>query len=518
MKRTIGRRAFLGAALSTTLAGCGGSLRTTGSSTSDSGQAGLISDAQINAAVAQLDSLVNTQRNSTGIPGVSVAVVQANKTLYAKGYGTRLVGSGQNVDADTVFLLASVSKSLGSTVVAHQVGQGGIAWDTPVCAHLPWFTLSDPEVSAELSIGDLYAHRSGLPDHAGDLLEDLGYGQTDVLQRLRYLLLGPFRRSYAYTNFGITAAAESVAAASGTDWATLSEQALYTPLGMTSTSSRHVDFVARSNRALQHVRVNNQWVQSTGTNADAQSPAGGVSSSANDMAKWLSMMLGAGVFGGTRVIDATALASATSAQSQIAPAGNGSPASFYGFGFNVGESSAGRPFYSHSGAFSLGSATTFMVVPSTGIGIVVLTNAYPIGVAETIANQFFDLVQYGTIQRDWASLFSNAFAPLAKPTGSLVGAPRPAAPLPARAMSTYTGTYRNDYYGPIQVIEQGGGLAIVIGPDPTTLALAHWDGDVFTFMMLSENANPGTISKATFTSDSVTLEYYDAEKLGTFVR
>jgi CubicO group peptidase (beta-lactamase class C family) len=58
-----------------------------------------------------------------------------------------------------------------------------------------------------------------------------------IQQRLRYEPLSTFRSTYAYTNFGMTAGADAVAAAAGTDRATLSEQTLYGPLGMTSQQS-----------------------------------------------------------------------------------------------------------------------------------------------------------------------------------------------------------------------------------------------------------------------------------------
>jgi CubicO group peptidase (beta-lactamase class C family) len=148
-----------------------------------------------------------------------------------------------------------MSKSLGASVFAHQVGTGRIAWETPVVNHLPWLSLSDPWITTHLTIGDLYAHRSGLPEHAGDDLEDLGYDRRQVLERLRFLPLDPFRSTYAYTNFGITAAAEAVAVAAGTDWAALSEQVLYGPLGMRSTSSRFSDYIGRPNRAFPHVKT-----------------------------------------------------------------------------------------------------------------------------------------------------------------------------------------------------------------------------------------------------------------------
>lgn len=512
-----GRRRFLGAALCGAVTACGRPNELTHSGNTNH-PAGPTPDAQIDVAIAQLDTLVNRLMAATGLPGMSVAVVRNLQTVYAKGFGTRLVGSGLKVDADTVFQLASLSKPVGSMVVARQIGLGTVSWDTTIRVHLPWFTLSDPAVSEQVTVGDLYAHRSGLPDHAGDLLEDMGYDQTTILHRLRDLPLAPFRRSYFYTNFGLTAGAIAVASAAGLEWATLSERTLYQPLGMTSTSSRYADFIARANRATGHVQRNGQWVVGLGSKPDAQAPAGGVSSSANDMAKWLTLMLGQGVFNGNRIVDATALNAAISPQAQTRPAGNGQDASYYGFGFNVGTTAAGHAMYSHSGAFAAGAATNFVVVPSTGCAIVALTNGFPMGVPETLTAQFFDLVQFGSMQRDWITLYGRALADLSKPAGSLVGVTPPAAPLPARSLSTYTGTYKNDYYGPIQVSQASGALLLTIGATPLRLPLSHWDGDTFTFRLVDENAAPGTISKASFLSNQVTLEYYNAEGLGTFTR
>lgn len=477
-----------------------------------------IPEAQITEAIAQVDALAAKLMASSGLPGMAVAVVRGDQTVYAKGFGRRLVTDPAPVDADTVFQLASVSKPIGATVVARQVGGGGINWDTPVQQHLPWFALSEEEVTEAVTIGDMYAHRSGLPDHAGDRLEDMGYDRRQVLTRLRYLPLHPFRAVYDYTNFGMTAAAEAVATAAGIDWATLSEQAVYQPLGMTRTSSRYADFAARDNHALGHVQINGTWVQGMGSMPDAQSPAGGVSSSVNDMAKWLAMLLGNGEFAGRRIVDAAALAPALTPQMQSNPPANGRPAGYYGYGFNIGTTELGLTSLNHSGAFVVGAATNFTVVPSLDLAIVTLTNGYPIGIPETLNAQFFDLVQYGAIRRDWGKIFADAFAPLLVPEGRLVGQPIPANPLPPRALSLYTGTYQNDYYGPLQVSDQGGTLVMTLGARPLTLPLTHWDGDVFTFTLHNENATLGTISRAAFASGQVWLEYYDHEGLGVFVR
>ena len=69
-----------------------------------------------------------------------------------------------------------------------------------------------------VTVGDMFSHRSGLPDHAGDMLEDIGHDRRYVMERLRDLPLDPFRISYAYTNYGFTAGAEAVAASAGKPW------------------------------------------------------------------------------------------------------------------------------------------------------------------------------------------------------------------------------------------------------------------------------------------------------------
>jgi hypothetical protein len=316
----------------------------------------------------------------------------------------------------------------------------------------------------------------------------------------------------------VTAAGFAVANAAALNWAALMDRAVYLPLGMTRTSSRFSDYITRTNRATAHRKVDGRWVASTTHMPDAQAPAASATSSVNDMAKWLRLMLGNGEFAGRRVVDAVALSAAVSPQIQIAPAAAGRAAAYFGFGFNVGTTSAGRKTYSHSGAFGLGAATAFRVIPSTGVGLIALTNGYPIGVPEILSAQFSDLVEYGAIQRDYAALFGPYFAAMDAPEGSLVGVARPTMPPPStRPLADLAGTYRNSYYGPLVVQWLNGSLTMRLGPTPLILPLEHWSGDVFTFTLDNENAAPGTISKATFAAGRVTLEYYDREHLGTFL-
>lgn len=479
----------------------------------------------VDNAVARLDGIAEDLMRQSGIPGMAVAVVHGGKTVYAEGFGvkdtTRPTGEDNRVGPDTVFQLASVSKSLAATVVAHQVGVGAVGWDTPIVSKLPWFALSDPALTAMVTVGDMMSHRSGLPDHAGDTLEDLGYDRRQVLERLRRLPLDPFRISYAYTNFGFTAGAEAVAVGAGRPWEALADDVLFGPLGMARTSYRFADYAARADRAIGHIHIDGRYEPAFVRDADPEAPAGGASSSVNDMTRWLAMVLANGGHGGERIVAADALLPALTPQAVSSPATEPAMRSgFYGFGFNVASTAAARMELSHSGAFELGAGTNFLILPSADVAIVALTNATPSGVPESLTAQFADLVQFGEVRQDWYGLYGAAFAEMDKPVGSLVGKRPPADPAPAAPLSSYVGTYRNDYWGPARITERDGELRLALG-SKLDVPLKHWDGDTFTFSFVTENAPPGTVSTAVFDgvdANKLTLEYYDTFEKGTFVK
>jgi CubicO group peptidase (beta-lactamase class C family) len=484
-----------------------------------------IPDGQIERAVGQLDMQAQAMLEKSGIPGLAIAVVWNGKTVYAKGFGLRKIGEQKPVDDETVFQIASLSKSIGATIVAHQVGAGVVKWDTPLVTYLPWFELNDPWITKHVTIGDMYAHRSGLPDHAGDDLEDLGYNRREILQRLRFAPLHAFRDEYAYTNFGLTAAAEAVAVASGKDWATLSEEALYRPLGMSATSSRNADYQARDNRAFLHVRTASGFEPKYQRQPEAQSPAGGVSSNVRDLARWMAMVLDGGSYDGREIIAKKALLPAITPQMVSSKAyAADARASFYGYGFGVSVQPSGRVVLSHSGAFSLGAGTNYVLIPSAHVGIVILTNASPAGAAEALGMEFADLVQFGKVTRDWFAAYASLLAPINAPFGTRVGKPTPANPAPALDLAVYAGSYANDYFGDAVIVRQRDGLMMKIGPAQVQYVFTHLDGNMFTFTPHSENASEGSISTATFTTDAsgkvtrLTIELFDQTGIGTFKR
>ena len=173
-----------------------------------------------------------------------------------------------------MFQLASLSKPLGSTVIAHQVGRKAVGWSTrggQAAVVRPVRSGRDQV----LTIGDLYS-RTGPGCPTTPVTSWRIWATTAASSwSAAPLPLAPFRISYAYTNFGVTAAAEAVAtAAAGTSWEDLSEQVLYRPLGMASTSSRFADYEARADKALGHIRTGDGYRPLFGATPTRSHPPG----------------------------------------------------------------------------------------------------------------------------------------------------------------------------------------------------------------------------------------------------
>ncbi len=479
------------------------------------------------AAITQLDDLTRKALAVSGVPGLALAIVHEDEMVDTRAYGVRAVATGDPVTPETIFPIASMSKPIGSTVVAALVSAGLVAWDDRVAELLPGFELSDPWATHEVRVRDFLCHRSGLPDSAGDVLVDLGYDQDEIVRRARFILPDSgFRSAFGYSNVGYTCGCVAAAKPSGLDWPDVAERYLYAPAGMSSTSSRFADLMAAPNHAVEHVKQDGQWVHLEETNDDAESPAGGANAQVTDQARWVRLHLGLGMLDGKRLI-AAALGETHRPQIPAeVPADPNGITGFYGSGWDVKTMPRGPLRLSHSGAFNLGAATNVAMVPAAQLGIVVLTNTNPIGVVEALANSFLDLALYGSLTTDWLQEYQQSYAALYEETIAAVShydyAHPPADPAPALPDATYIGRYANDLYGAVDVVAAGDGLALVAGPSRLTWPLTYFDGDVFGFQPVGENAFAP--SGAIFTvepnrvASAVRIEYLDGFGQGTLAR
>ncbi len=458
------------------------------------------SPANVNAALSDLDSYIRSSLASTKVPGLAVAVVYNDKVVFLRGYGVRKIGEPAQIDPDTVFELASVSKPIASTILASLAGEGKISWDDRIADLDPQFQLSSAETTQQVTIRDFLSHRSGLATLSGDMLEELGYSRPQILYRMRYLPVpGQFRKSYAYSNFGFTTAAIAASMKVGKPWEVIAQEQLYGPLGMTETSSRFSDYQNNPNKAAMHIFIDGQPVNRFVRDADSESPAGGVNSSARDLVKWIQLQLDDGRWNGKQLIDAKELGETHSPQICRSPTDAAKseecPGGYYGLGWNVKVDPDGHTEINHSGAFFEGAATAVYLEPGERLGVLALTNAMPIGLAESICLHFLDQVHYGKPQRDYLTLMGAALAGMmaesqtSSPDYSTMPTPQNAAA--AKPLSAYAGKYTNQYFGDLEVAVEGGRLILRLPPRGAYYELSHWDGDTFTYYFASENTGRG---------------------------
>jgi CubicO group peptidase (beta-lactamase class C family) len=489
-------------------------------------QAQIIPRERITNALPRLEAMVDRIIAAKEVPGLSIAIIHDDEVVYRKGFGLREIGKPDMVGADTVFQIASLSKPVSSIVVAALVGEGGVSWDSRVADIDPAFRLAEAYPTSMVTIRDLFAHRSGLPGGAGDDLEEIGYGRDEILQRLRVLPpASSFRSAYAYSNFGLTAGAVAAVRSTGRSWEDVAEEKLYRPLGMTLTSSRHADFLARPDRAALHIRENGGWAAKVQRNPDPQSPAGGVSSTVGDLANWARLELGRGMFGGKRLIAADALDQTHEPLMSRGLNPVTQAQSFYGLGWNVEFGQYGLT-WGHAGAFSAGARSLVTLYPRSSLGIVVLSNAFPTGVPEGVSDSFADMVFDGDVKTDWVTAWNKAYAGLFGPAieaAKTTYATPPTPPSPSLAPEAYEGHYANSYVGEAIVKREGGGLVLKVGPgEGQTTALHHFDRDLYlTYpdadipeMPSAVRFSIGPYGRAT----AVTIDSLDGNGLGTLQR
>lgn len=485
-----------------------------------------ITPERIATALSKLEVLAQGLVANGAVPGLAIGVVYDDKVIFLKGFGHREAGKPETVDADTVFQIASLSKPVSATVVAALVSDGVVSWDSKIADLDPAFRLADPYPTSQLTVRDLFSHRSGLPGTAGDDLEGIGYDRAEILRRLRFVPpSSSFRAGYSYSNFGLTEGAVAAAMPTGKPWEEVAEEKLYRPLGMASTSSRHSDFLKHADRAALHVRVDGAWAAKIKRDPDAQAPAGGVSSTARDLVQWVRLVLGDGVYAGKPLIAADALA-----QTHVPlmtrgknPVSGGE--SFYGLGWNVEFGRHGLS-WGHAGAFSVGARTLVTVFPKQKLGIVILANAFPTGLPEGLSDSFADLVFDGAVAQDWIgawdAIYSGLFGPAVAAAKATYATP-PSPGTPARPASAYAGRYANDFIGEATVSSAGDTLLLKVGPDGArSYSLTHFDGDLFvTYPDAEMPDRPAGVSFVVGPdgkASAMTIDFLDDNHMGTLRR
>ena len=211
--------------------------------------------AEANDAVVELDAFITRTLKEYHVPGAAVAVVRDGKVALVRGYGVRDVTKAGAVDENTIFQLASVTKTLTAAAAATVVDEGKLDWDKPIYNYLAEFVGYDPYMTRWMTERDLLAQRTGWPAFTGDQLDSFGYDRAEILRRLRFFKPRYSLREVAqYSNPGFFVAGEVAARCAKQSWNDLVEQRLFKPLQM-SRSGTLIKALQDPNATAAHALV-----------------------------------------------------------------------------------------------------------------------------------------------------------------------------------------------------------------------------------------------------------------------
>jgi CubicO group peptidase (beta-lactamase class C family) len=443
------------------------------------------------APPGDIDGWVARAMQTFEVPGLALAIVKDDAVVLAKGYGVRKLGESTPVDAHTRFGIASNTKAFTATALGMLVEEKKIEWDAPVLRYLPAFAMWDPYVTRELTVRDLLVHRSGLGLGAGDLLwwPASTYNRKEIAQRLRYIQpAASFRSAYAYDNVLYLVAGELIETISGQSWEDFVSSRILAKVGMSGSNVRHSAAGAAGNVAATHARVDGRVRPIAPFESDNTNPAGGINSSAEDMARWLRVQLSGGVLSdGTRLFSDTTARQLTTLVTPI-PIGDPPPelpalkAHFNGYALGFGvRDYRGHKLVAHTGGLP-GYVSRVAMVPDLHVGVAVLTNQESGEAFDSIA--FHVLDHYlGAELFDWIDGYQKVRVrneSAASQRAAADAAVRDASSRPALPPAKYAGTYRDAWYGDIAITEDRGKLTMTFTHSPQLVGdLEHWQHDTF---------------------------------------
>lgn len=442
-------------------------------------------------APSDLDAYVERVLEAFEVPGVSVAIVKDGDVIVAKGYGVKMLGEPDTVDEHTLFGIASNTKAFTATGLGMLVEEGKLEWNAPVIDYLPWFRMSDPFVTREMTIRDLLVHRSGLALGAGDLMwwPPTDYDRKEIVRRLRYLpLKTSFRSAYAYDNVLYIVAGEVIEAVSGQSWENFIESRILVPLGMSESNVRHSISGVGRNTATTHAPIGGEVKIVQPFQSDNTNPAGGINSNAVDIAKWLVVQLDSGRVAQDRRLFSPRIT--RELWSIVTPIPSGTPApelsplktnfNGYALGFGIRDY-RGKKLVTHTG-FLPGYASRVAMIPKLKLGIAVFTNQESGDAYNSITHYILDHY-LGVSDTDWLQAFQTVRERIKASVRSVDDASLlvpPVATRPSLALDAYTGVYQDIWYGNI-IIEHGeDDLRIRFAHTPSLVGdLIHYMNDTF---------------------------------------
>ncbi len=439
-----------------------------------------------------LEATVARVLKTFDVPGLALAIGKDRQVLLARGYGIKKLSEPDPVDSRTLFGIASNSKVFTAVALGMLVDEGKIRWEAPVIDYLPEFQMFDPAVSREITVRDLLCHRCGLGLGAGDLMlwPASELNRKEILRRVRYIKpASSFRTTYAYNNIMFVVAGELLERVSGMRWEDFVREKIQKKVGMEWSNTSCALVEREENVAWPHVPLEGKVVPvKTLYLTENVNPAGGINSCAEDMARWMLVLLNNGKLAdGSRLVSERVMNAITNIVTPIPvskPAPELAPAAMnfngYGLGLRIRDYRRYRVL-THTGGLE-GYVSQVWLMPEIGLGVTVLTNQESTAAFASLTYQIVDYYLKAP-KFDWIEAyrkFNEKNAQRSKEELDKIYASRKKDTRPSLPLKEYAGLYRDAWYGEVEVKYEGGQLTMRFKHSPELYGkLEHWHYDTF---------------------------------------
>lgn len=416
----------------------------------------------------EVDVLVENTLKTFNVPGIAVGIVKDGKLVLAKGYGVANIKTGQKVDANTLFGIASNSKAFTASALAILVDEGKINWDDKVKKYLPDFKMYDEYVTEQFTIRDLLTHKSGLGLGAGDLMiwpDGHDFTPKDIVKNIQYLKpVSGFRTKYDYDNLLYVIAGEVIEKVSGKTWCDFVEERLMKPIGMNKSAASWSRLKDTTNTIVPHVPTNGKLEIVPRYTNHIFDAAAGLYASVNDLSQWLIVQMNKGKYGNNQQLFSEKQWKEMWTSQTILPLPNTYPytSNFrnYGLGWRL-EDINGHLQVSHTGGLD-GIVTQSIMIPDVKLGIIVLTNqqngaAFNV-ISNTIKDSYLGLPKFDHLaylgqerrakEDDADKITEEVWAAVSKNQKQKIKID----------FKKYIGTYYDNWFGTVTIFEKKGRL------------------------------------------------------------
>ncbi len=406
------------------------------------------------------------------VPGLALAVVRGDEVLMTAGYGVADVTTARPADADTAFYIASATKAFTALAIKAMAQRGAFDLEAPVSR---WIGDSPfpADLAASVSLSDLLCHRSGLENLA--IPYRAAFTGEHTPRVMSALLSATVRSSdtphgvFRYGNTGYNMATTLIQDRFGLDWRDMVDHEVLRPAGMRRTTARINGARRRMRVAVGHTpAADGRIAPSPLQKVDAtMQSAGGLVSTARDMARWLEIQLNDGVLAGNRLFPQGLVASThrpiVEQQAKFGPYVRDG----YGLGWQTGRYGDQRLIH-HFGNFA-GARAHVSFMPERSVGVAVMANEDVMGgeVADLVANYVYDRLAG---RADLEAVYEGELTALkmridkrrAGLAASRADRARRAWSL-GQPNSHYVGTYRHPLMGRLDIVELEGRLTVRAG-------------------------------------------------------